>query len=486
MKFIKMIFQDCFILNWFNSATLSSMDIFSASKLLSLYLKLIRAARLFFYNLKTKAIVIPTVILAIFSFALRFPVLGFWVITFIASFYTSYKKPIYAFMLLILSCEISSRVNLGVISSNTISLKIDDVMILSLLLATLWRYAQGRIKLKPVATQLPFMLFICIGTVSLLRGMFIHTIDKPIVSLFVMFKWIEYLTIFYLAYLYLDSRNSIKFILITVILSGLLVSLYGYWEYINPKGLILYFNYYRLFDRGIFLGQNNLVAGFFVIWFCLIWGLFSFTKNIKYKLLLGLSGLIGTLPFIATYSRKSYIALAFAIIILILLTGKKSYLITFLIVLFLISLFFGTRITERFTDIKDFFFLQDTYRSQRYYFLRNWQISLRTLENYPFIGAGFGSRHRLFYESQWAMIAAESGILGLLAFCYTLLLILKSSFLNYKVAKDWLVKGFALGFIAVLFGIFVHSLSCVSMVVARIGVPFWLLSGMMSHERDAV
>jgi hypothetical protein len=443
--------------------------------------KLARFLAIFLSDSKIKITVLfLTVIGAIFLLS-KFPFLIFWVFLFIAFLYLSNKKSNYIFVLLIFTSVLSPKINLGTVSANLIGIKIDDILVLSLCLSVLRNYLRVRTYPKPPSALLPFIIFICVGAISLLRGIFIHSVDKPLVSLLVMFKWIEYLVIFCLGSFCINSRKNLKLILITTILTGIVLAFYGYWEYFNPRALARYLYYYRLYDRGWFTGQNNHIAGFFLLWFCLILGLLGSAQKIKYKILLGFSAIVGMLPFLASYSRKSYIALAFSVVVLALLTGKKRYLAVFLLLLFIMTSFFGVRLIDRFNDIKKFFLASDTYQSERFYFFRPWAISLKTLESFPFLGAGFGSRHRLFYESQWVMIAAETGLLGLVFFFYTLLLILKSAFLRFKTSADWLMKGFALGFISGFLGIFVHSLTCLSLIVSRIGVSFWLLAGIIAQ-----
>lgn len=450
----------------------SGIDIFSTSRIFSFISNLIRFFHLIF----------PALFLIIIATLFKFYSLSFYLTLFFIFLYLSYRRPVYALALLIFSVPLTPKMNLGVVSFNLIDIKIEDILVFALCLSTIGNYSQGKLKLKPMTTLIPFLFFICIGAISLLKGIFVHSVGKPVMALLVMFKWIEYSAIFYLGYLYIENRKSLALILTALLFSGFFVCLYGWWEFMHPKWKILYHYYYRLFDRGLYLGQNNHMAGFLVLWFCIIAGLFISARDFKYKILLGFAGLVGILPFLATYSRKSYLALIFAFLTLTLLTGKKKYFAVSLIILLVIAYFFGIRIIDRFRDIKDFFLLSDPFTSQRFYILRPWKISLKTLENYPLIGAGFGSRHRLFYESQWIMIAAETGILGLISFSYVLLIILKNSILQYRIASGWLRKGFYLGFIAAFLGILVHGITCVSFVVTLIGVPFWLFAGIASQS----
>jgi hypothetical protein len=369
---------------------------------------------------------------------------------------------------------------LGIVSSTQVYIRVDDVLILCLALATVLRYAEGGILLRPVTFIMPFVVFISFGTFSLLRGLFINTIDKPIVSLLVMAKWIEYLFLSYMGQIYITERKALIKIISVFLLCGVAVILYGYWEFAYPKAIVPYLNYYRLFDRGIFLGQNNHIGGFLVMWFSMITAIFLETDNIKEKMISAWTFIIGVLPFLATYSRKSYIALMVTLTVVVSSVGKKRYLVFLLVGSVCVSVFFGLRFFERIKDIVNFFFTTDQHQSQRYYFLRNFFISLRTLESFPFLGAGFGSRHRLFYESQWIMVAAETGILGLGAFGITILMVLRESFLAFKRSKELTTRIFTLCCWAGIVGILIHSLTCLSLVVTRIAVSFWIFAGIVS------
>lgn len=106
-----------------------------------------------------------------------------------------------------------------------------------------------------------------------------------------------------------------------------------------------------------------------------------------------------------------------------------------------------------------------------------WKEALWNIDKLFFLGSGLGSRHRLYYESQYVLILTEMGVVGLLAFISLCLVLAGRLFAAWskrpKVIDDGVAVGWLMGFI----GLLIHSSSCVSFTVAKIAIPFWFLTG---------
>lgn len=145
----------------------------------------------------------------------------------------------------------------------------------------------------------------------------------------------------------------------------------------------------------------------------------------------------------------------------------------------LLALLLPTRVAERLLDITEGMTVEDPFHSSM---AGNWYVWKQTFWNFRdffLLGSGWGSRHRLYYESQYVLILAETGFvgsffyLGLCAAPLRGLLALKA--LKPKAGNSELVHGWLAGFV----GVMAHSLSCVSLTVLKIAVPFWFLTGVI-------
>ena len=105
-----------------------------------------------------------------------------------------------------------------------------------------------------------------------------------------------------------------------------------------------------------------------------------------------------------------------------------------------------------------------------------WNRSFWNFDKFFIFGSGLGVRHRLFYESQYVMTLTETGVVGMVSY---LLLMLAPLRAVWGKLKNKISSGAFLGYCMAWVGIMVHSLSCVSLTVVKIAIPFWMLSGIV-------
>lgn len=342
-----------------------------------------------------------------------------------------------------------------------------------------------------------FLLFLILSQASILQGMWLKTIDKPLVSLLYLVKWLQYFLVFlFTTRLIRDGRDS-RFFIKAFFAVGIMIALYGFWEHFFPTAKAVYPNYYRLFERPPFHGDANHVGGFLVLWTAFFTGFFLSTekKGIQAALLAALALAFFTL--IWTYSRKSYFALAAALLSGFLFRGCRRRLIFLCSLFTLLALLLPTRLAERILDLGEAISSPDPFHSSWAGNWVMWQKSLWNFQDFALFGAGLGARHRLFYESQYVLLLSETGIAG--ALCFGVLLV----FLVKEIAARWpakispwfqcnrekwagwpsgedswaqsLARGWWMGFA----GLAVHNLSCVSWTVSKIAIPFWFLTAVV-------
>lgn len=386
---------------------------------------------------------------------------------------------------LVFSCVFVPRISVGSIAGfYSIDLRVDDILIfvLALLGWRLWAGGAGRPAFPIVEGA--FLGFLIAAEISIFNGLWMQTIDKPIVSLLYLVKWFEYFLVFALASRFTGTLRDSRFFLKIFLLLGMVVAAYGYWEYFSPAAKAVYPNYYRLFERPPFQGDANHIGGLLVLWMGIVTGLFLKAPGRFWSGLLLASLLFVFFPLIWTYSRKSYFALAgiFAFA-LVFFSGRRRLLL--LICLFiLLGLVLPTRLSERLLDLGEAFTSTDPFHSSVAGDWSMWKRALWNFDQFFLLGSGWGSRHRLFYESQYVQVLAETGLLGLLAFLVLCGALVRQWFSLRPRPERGAGGGAAAGWLLALVGILIHNFSCVSWTVGKIAIPFWFLTAVTFRYLD--
>jgi O-antigen ligase len=107
----------------------------------------------------------------------------------------------------------------------------------------------------------------------------------------------------------------------------------------------------------------------------------------------------------------------------------------------------------------------------------SWMDSFQTWKKHPILGRGISGIGLI--DGQYIRTLPELGIIGLVAFIWLLLSILRHSYRIYKQMDDELYKGLSLGFIAGFIGLAIHALTANTFIILRIMEPFWFIAGMV-------
>lgn len=378
-------------------------------------------------------------------------------------------------LFLLFSCIFVPRFSMASVGPfYRIDLRIEDLLLALLTLLTLGIMARKSSLPESPAVERVFLWFLLIAQVSILGGFFLQTIDKPLLSLFYLLKWVEYFLVFVITSRFAAARSGSAFFLKTFFALGLAVSCFGYWEHFFPAAKATYPNYYRLFERPPFHGDANHIGGMLVVWIGFFAGIFLRTDRRPLQAMLLGAVLFAFFPLIWTYSRKSYFALMAAFVLPFFVRGVRRKLLLLVCLFILFGLAFPTRLPERLIDLGEAFSSTDPFHSS---WAGNWVMWKQALWNFGqffLFGSGLGSRHRLFYESQYILILAETGVVGFALFGLLLLAPLREH-LRLRAA-GWEEKGIVLGWLMAFAGLLVHNFSCVSLTVSKIAIPFWFLT----------
>lgn len=322
-----------------------------------------------------------------------------------------------------------------------------------------------------------FLLFFLAAGVSILNGIWERTADKPLVSFFYLLKWTEYfLTFVFAAYFSAGPRES-RFLVKVFFILGLALAFYGYLESLFPTGRVPYPGYYRLYERFPFFGDANHVSGLMVLWIAFFLGVYLKSRNPVQTGIL-LAGLLLILPpFLLTYSRKSYFALAVALTPAFFLKGCRRRWLLLMLGYALITLLFPSRVWERLMNIAPTMASSNIHSSSWAADVDTWRMSLWNFEHFWLFGAGLGARHRVFYESQYLMILTETGFIGFAAYAALIFSPLRGIVRFWPAAQNAEAQGVAWGWIFGLTGMLIHNISCISGSIVKIAIPYWFLTG---------
>lgn len=378
--------------------------------------------------------------------------------------------------MLLFSCIFIPRFSMGSITAYQIDLRVEDLLLILIGILT------ALVVMRKDVTEIPsveraFIGFLIAAELSILNGIFFRIIDKPLLSFLYLVKWVEYFLVFIATLRFAPTQKESEFFLRVFFLLGIVIGLYGYVEHFFPQAKAVYPNYYRLFERPPFHGDANHMGGLLVLWLGFFTGFFLRTQDPKKRTFLFLALAFVFFPFIWTYSRKSYFAFSGAIFFSFFLAqGSRKKWIFLVSSLVILALFLPTRLAERLMDLGEAFSSTDPFHSSWAGNWVMWKQSLWNFDKFFLFGSGLGSRHRLFYESQYILILAETGIVGFLAFFFLGISLLKQFFLWIKGKLDYEGQGIALGWLIGFAGFSIHNSSCVTWTVSKAAIPFWFLT----------
>ena len=373
-------------------------------------------------------------------------------------------------------CVISPRIEMCAIGVSRIDFRVEDIFIPLVLLLSFPFLRSKESESAALPVERAILLFLIAAEFSILNGMWLQTIDKPLLSFLYLLKWVQYFLVFWISVRLLTGEDA-KVFLAGFFGLGLAVACYGYWEHFYPLSKAVYPNYYRLFERPPFHGDANHIGGLLVLWCGFFSGLYAYCKRRAWCLVLLASLLFVFFPLVWTYSRKSYLALAICLGAAWLLFARKRRYLLLILLLVIGGLFLPTRLSERLLDLPEALTSSDPFHSSWSGNLLMWKQALWNFEKFAFFGAGLGVRHRLYYESQYILILTETGLVGLTAFLSLCWMLIRQSLAGFNRRSDGLRTGVAAGWLTGFVGLLIHASTCVSLTVSKIAIPFWLLTG---------
>lgn len=226
------------------------------------------------------------------------------------------------------------------IESTFVAIRLEDLLIGGVLLIWFLLNVTNIKKLISLDIVRAFLLFFFIGGLSIFSGIFVtHSVD-PHLGLLHWLRRIEYMSLFFLAITAIRSVRQVKILLGVMIVTSLIVILYGFGQiYLNfpvisttnsefSKGIILYLTEGARVNS-TFAGHYDLAIYLSII-LIFIGSLLLYFRNIFSRLALASLGGAGLYLLGQTASRVSFLATLVGLSLVFLLNRKRLLLIALL------------------------------------------------------------------------------------------------------------------------------------------------------------
>jgi O-antigen ligase len=283
--------------------------------------------------------------------------------------------------------------------------------------------------------------------------------------------------VFFMVVNYVNTPEQAKRLLFCLFLTCFVVSIYGLMQI--PSGIRVS----APFEGAS--GEPNTLGGYLVFMGALALALIDNLKDLRVRLGLSLLLVVLLISLLYTQSRASYIAVIPAYLTLSLFSRRRFYLVAGLIVVLALSPLImprvaRERIVETFTQPVQEGQIQvgklrlDTSASAR---IISYEEALSDWQKKPILGHGVTGY--TFMDAQYPRILVETGIVGMLAFCWLMYALFVVGLNTWREQKDDLLQGLSMGLIAGLVGLLVHAIGANTFIIVRIMEPFWFVTGIV-------
>lgn len=283
-----------------------------------------------------------------------------------------------------------------------------------------------------------------------------------------------------------ETKKQLNFLTLCFVCFGILIALYGFYQYINPSKFSGSWVDKEMFSDIGFrvystLGNPNVLGEYLLLIIPFVVAYFFSTKGILKKSFFFVVGCMLMLCLILTYSRGCWLGILFAAVIFLVLLDRR-FIILILIGLAILPFLLPETILNRFMSIGN---MSDSSTSYRFYIYMG---TLSMLKDYWICGVGPGSAafnmvypsyaydsvtaphsHNLFLQ-----VMCDSGICGELAFLALIYRAYKTCFIGLKNAAEN-NKIFIIGSISAISGFFLQSMFDYTFYNYRVMFMFWVV-----------
>lgn len=295
---------------------------------------------------------------------------------------------------------------------------------------------------------------------------------------FFVLKYIEYFIIYFMVINNLRERKQFERLLLALLATAAIVSAIGMLQ-IPGGGRVS-----APFEGKD--GEPNTFGGYLVLMLALVGGLFLTSDSLRQKSLLAFLAALMAFPLFFTLSRSSYLALVPMAGALFVWSDRKRFLaVLFAMFLVVVPILTPKAVVDRIlytiTQAPEEGQVQlggirlDTSTSER---VVSWkQAVFQDWPRFPIFGWGITGYR--FLDAQYPRVLAETGLVGLAAFLWLQVTLLRRTLEIYRRSRDQLFRGVSLGLLAGFVGLCVHAIGTNTFIIVRIMEPFWTLVGLV-------
>jgi len=385
-----------------------------------------------------------------------------------------------AFYILIVSMLFSPEVLLGQTAAREITFRMDDFLLIIIVITWLVRAAIYKelavFRLTPLNT--PIALFMSASLLATFLGMVMGNVSVA-TGLFFNLKIFEYFIVFFMVVNHVKDEREIKTFVILILLVALFVNLYALYQVPSGERVSAPFEGES--------GEPNTLGGYLIIIISLSLALFLLRAfGQRTNLLIPLLVLSGV-SLMFTQSRGSWIGLILMSAPFMLLSPKRLFFIVGAIFLILALPFIAPKSTKErfagtfrpepgFEQTQRFMGKElDPSSSAR---LTSYKKGFERWKMRPILG--YGVTGGGFIDGQFLRVLVETGIVGIALFLFLLWRMALFLWNTYRSVDDPFFKALCLGMLGALAGLMGHGISASSFIIVRIMEPFWFLMGLVA------
>jgi len=389
--------------------------------------------------------------------------------------------------LLIFSMLLSPEIGMGDLTgpdSSTggrgVTLRTEDFLLVVMCFSWLARMAVhkelGLVRQTPLNRPIAAYVAACVLATGM--GLLLGHVEGSTGFFFVL-KYVEYFVVYFIVANNVHSRVQIQRFTAALLLTAFIVGLVAVIQI--PTGVRV---------AAPFEGEHgepNTLGGYLLFTGAVAGGmLLSLPGRRVRRLLVGLLGVL-IVPFFATLSRGSYLALPFTYLGLAILSPRRRVAMILIMVLF--GVVGVAAMPKVVVDRITYTFNQgatsharvtvgnvrlDSSTSAR---LNSWQEALTDAMDSPIWG--YGVTGYQFLDAQYPRVLVETGLLGLVIFAILIGAVFRETFAFFRRTRDPLYRGLSMGLLAGLVGLLVHAVGANTFIIVRIMEPFWLTVGLV-------
>jgi len=380
---------------------------------------------------------------------------------------------------IVFSMLLSPEFVLGYVSDRRLSLRFEDLIVPAVFFTYFAIIAVNKqtALIKRTPLNVPILIYLSACFLFTGRAILSGGINH-IKAFFYILKYVEFFMIYFLTVNIVRTKSEVRKYLWAGLVTCLIVLAYAYTQ-ISPGTRV----------SAPFQPEGSEPAslgGYLIIVLGVVTGLTAYSRN---KTVIAGGAVFWALcitPFLHTYSRASYLGIIPMIVSLIILTRRKKIWMAgaFVILLILLPVILPQSVLDR---------INETFSPQKQSEFGRWRVNLdestaARVETYQWVFSkrlpekplfGWGITGAGFIDGQYAMVAAELGLTGLVIFIWLLIRIFKTGWKLFRAGPDDWEKGIGLGYLAGVVGLFFHGITTSTFSIVRVMEPFWFLTGLV-------